>query len=60
MAENSDRATSTWAGGSGLTVIYGVAAPVKAPLMVQVRQPQLTETLRGRRYLGSKPDARRR
>jgi hypothetical protein len=30
---------STWGGGSGLTVIYGVAAPVKAPLMGQVRQP---------------------
>ena len=28
---------STWGGGSGLTVIYGVAAPVKAPLMGQVR-----------------------
>jgi hypothetical protein len=29
--------TSTWGGGSGFTVIYGVAAPVKAPLMGQVR-----------------------
>jgi hypothetical protein len=28
---------STWGGGSGFTVIYGVAAPVKAPLMGQVR-----------------------
>ena len=26
-------------GGSGFTVIYGVAAPVKTPLMGQVRQP---------------------
>jgi len=26
-----DRARSTWGGGSGLTVIYGVAAPVKPP-----------------------------
>ena len=26
-----NRATSTWGGGSGLTVIYGVAAPVKPP-----------------------------
>jgi hypothetical protein len=30
-------AISTWGGGSGFTVIYGVAAPVKAPLMGQVR-----------------------
>ena len=29
--------TSTWGGGSGFTVIYGVAAPVKPPLMGQVR-----------------------
>ena len=28
---------STWGGGSGFTIIYGVAAPVKAPLMGQVR-----------------------
>jgi hypothetical protein len=31
------RATSTWGGGSGFNVIYGVAAPVKPPLMGQVR-----------------------
>ena len=31
--------TSTWGGGSGLTVIYGIAAPVKAPLLGQPRQP---------------------
>lgn len=31
------RRTSTWGGGSGLTVIYGVAAPVKAPKMGKVR-----------------------
>jgi hypothetical protein len=31
--------TSTWGGGSGLTVIYGVAAPVKAPLMGPVQRP---------------------
>jgi hypothetical protein len=31
--------TSTWGGGSGFTVIYGVAAPVKAPLLGQPRQP---------------------
>ena len=37
--KNSSRATSTWGGGSGLTVIYGVAAPVKTPLMGPVRQP---------------------
>jgi hypothetical protein len=28
---------STWGGGSGFTVIYGIAAPVKPPLMGQVR-----------------------
>jgi len=28
---------STWGGGSGFTIIYGVAARVKAPLMGQVR-----------------------
>ena len=31
------RATSTWAGGSGITVIYGVAAPVKPPRMGKVQ-----------------------
>jgi len=30
-AENPVFATSTWGGGSGLTVIYGVAGPVKPP-----------------------------
>jgi hypothetical protein len=30
-AENPAWPTSTWGGGSGLTVIYGVAAPVKPP-----------------------------
>lgn len=28
---------STWGGGSGFTIIYGVAAPVKAPLMGAAR-----------------------
>lgn len=32
------RSTSTWGGGSGFNVIYGVAAPVKPPLMGQVRK----------------------
>ncbi len=32
-------ATSTWGGGSGFTVIYGVAAPVKPPRIGKVRQP---------------------
>ena len=31
--------TSTWGGGTGLTVIYGVAAPVKTPLLGWVRKP---------------------
>jgi len=30
-------ATSTWGGGSGFTVIYGVAAPVKPPRIGKVR-----------------------
>jgi hypothetical protein len=29
--------TSTWGGGSGFTVIYGVAAPVKPPRIGEVR-----------------------
>ena len=39
VAGDPIRRTSTWGGGSGLTVIYGIAAPVKTPLMGQVRQP---------------------
>ena len=31
MASAPDPRFSTWGGGSGLTVIYGVAAPVKPP-----------------------------
>jgi hypothetical protein len=34
---NPKRPTSTWGGGSGFTVIYGVAAPVKPPRMGKVR-----------------------
>ena len=30
--------TSTWGGGSGITVIYGVAAPVKPPRMGKVQR----------------------
>jgi hypothetical protein len=36
-SENPSRPTSTWGGGSGFTVIYGVAAPVKSPRMGKVR-----------------------
>ncbi len=36
---NPASATSTWGGGSGITVIYGVAAPVQPPRMGKVRQP---------------------
>lgn len=32
------RPTSTWGGGSGLTVIFGVAAPVKPPRMGPVKK----------------------
>jgi len=35
---DSHHRTSTWGGGSGLTVIYGVAAPVKTPLFGRVRK----------------------
>ncbi|MBU3565877.1 hypothetical protein [Polynucleobacter sp. MWH-HuK1] len=31
--------TSTWGGGSGITVIYGIAAPVQTPRMGEVRKP---------------------
>jgi hypothetical protein len=34
---NPFRPTSTWGGGSGITVIYGVASPVKPPRMGPVR-----------------------
>ena len=36
-SENPSRPTSTWGGGSGFTVIYGVAAPVKPPRIGKVR-----------------------
>jgi hypothetical protein len=36
---NPPEPISTWGGGSGFTVIYGVAAPVKAPRIGKVRQP---------------------
>ena len=32
------RPTSTWGGGSGFTIIYGVAAPVQPPRMGKVRK----------------------
>jgi hypothetical protein len=35
--ENPPGPVSTWGGGSGFTVIYGVAAPVQAPRMGKVR-----------------------
>lgn len=34
------RPTSTWGGGAGFTVIYGVAAPVKTPLLGAVSKPE--------------------
>jgi hypothetical protein len=40
MTEKPAWATSTWGGGSGLTVIYGVAAPVKPPRMAP-RRPSI-------------------
>jgi hypothetical protein len=38
MARAPDPRLSTWGGGSGLTVIYGVAAPVKPPRMGIVKR----------------------
>jgi hypothetical protein len=35
---NPKRSTSTWGGGSGFTVIYGVAAPVQPPRIGKVRK----------------------
>lgn len=37
LADNPAHPISTWGGGSGFTVIYGIAAPVKTPLLGQVR-----------------------
>ena len=37
VSENPVRPTSTWGGGSGFTVIYGVAAPVKPPRIGKVQ-----------------------
>jgi hypothetical protein len=36
-SDNPAFPTSTWGGGSGLTVIYGVAGPVKPPRMGKLR-----------------------
>jgi hypothetical protein len=36
-APDPSRPTSTWGGGSGFTVIYGVAAPVKPPRIGKVQ-----------------------
>ncbi len=39
VEKDPPRPTSTWGGGSGFTVIYGVAAPVQPPRMGKVRKP---------------------
>ena len=39
FSPDPDFSTSTQGAGEGFTVIYGVAAPVKTPLMGQVRKP---------------------
>jgi hypothetical protein len=39
LGNNPPGPISTYGGGSGLVVIYGVAAPVKTPLMGHVRKP---------------------
>jgi hypothetical protein len=33
------RASTTWGGGTGITVIYGVASPVNAPAIGQAHKP---------------------
>ncbi|WP_264563748.1 hypothetical protein [Flavobacterium sp. N3904] len=38
-SKDPKRSISTWGGGSGLTIIYGVAAPVKSPRIGIVRKP---------------------
>ena len=38
MRPDPPTAISTWGGGSGLTVIYGVAAPVQPPRIGKVRK----------------------
>ncbi len=37
IADDPPRATSTWGGGHGITVFYGIAAPVKTPLVGPVQ-----------------------
>jgi hypothetical protein len=39
MARTQDPARSTWGGGTGVNVIYGVAEPVQPPRMGKVRRP---------------------
>jgi hypothetical protein len=39
MAKEPARPTSTWGGGTGITVIYGVAAPSKTPVMGPASKP---------------------
>jgi hypothetical protein len=39
FSPDPDFSTSTQGAGDGFTVIYGVEAPVKTPLMGQVRKP---------------------
>ena len=38
-ASNDNPARSTWGGGTGINVIYGVAEPVQPPRMGKVRRP---------------------
>jgi hypothetical protein len=37
--DNPDRRTATEGGGDGVTVVYGIAKPVRNPLIGQVRRP---------------------
>jgi hypothetical protein len=47
VSENPIRRTSTWGGGFGITVIYGVASPVRPPLMGQVWKYKATGVTTG-------------
>jgi hypothetical protein len=49
---NPNLQTSTWGGGSGLTIIYGAAAPVKTPMLGWARK-YCAAAARGRAFRGA-------
>ena len=54
-ARTPSRPTSTWGGGSGFTVIYGVAAPVKPPRMGVVQTDRRPRCCRRKGARASQP-----